>query len=203
MIELRGTTWDHPRGWGGTRATADAFTRERADVRVTWETRSLQAFADHPIGELAATYDLIVLDHPSDRGGGGEGGAARAGPAPRPGIGSTNRRRRASVAATRATPGRVISGRWRSTRRRRWRRIGLNSSTGDVPATWEQVTATQVARSPGRRAGDPRRRDLRLPRDVPVARRGAVRVGRPRRGACRGARGPGSTWPTWSVVPIR
>ena len=64
-MELRGTTWNHPRGWGGVRATAEAFTRERADVRVTWETRSLQAFADHPIEELAATYDVIVLDHPS------------------------------------------------------------------------------------------------------------------------------------------
>jgi multiple sugar transport system substrate-binding protein len=65
MIELRGSTWDHPRGWGGVRATADAFSTERPDVRVTWEVRTLQAFADHPVAELAAAYDLVVLDHPS------------------------------------------------------------------------------------------------------------------------------------------
>jgi multiple sugar transport system substrate-binding protein len=65
MMELRGSTWDHPRGWGGVRATAEAFSRERTDIRVTWEVRTLQAFADHPIEGLAAAYDLIVLDHPS------------------------------------------------------------------------------------------------------------------------------------------
>ncbi len=64
MIELRGVTWNHPRGWGGLRATAEAFVRIRPDVRVEWTERSLQAFADQPVGELAA-YDLIVIDHPS------------------------------------------------------------------------------------------------------------------------------------------
>jgi multiple sugar transport system substrate-binding protein len=65
MIELRGSTWDHPRGWGGVRASAGHFARERPGVRVSWEVRTLQSFADHPIEELASVYDLIVLDHPS------------------------------------------------------------------------------------------------------------------------------------------
>lgn len=65
MIELRGTTWDHPRGWGGVRAAADAYLAQRPDVRVTWEVRTLQAFADQSIGELASRFDLIVLDHPA------------------------------------------------------------------------------------------------------------------------------------------
>lgn len=65
MIELRGTTWDHPRGLGGVSAVADAYGREHPDVRVSWEVRSLQAFADHPVERLAERYDLIVLDHPS------------------------------------------------------------------------------------------------------------------------------------------
>jgi multiple sugar transport system substrate-binding protein len=65
VIELRGSTWDHTRGWGGVRATAEAFSRERPDVRVTWEVRTLQAFADHSVEDLAAMHDLIVLDHPS------------------------------------------------------------------------------------------------------------------------------------------
>ncbi|HYF12465.1 MAG TPA: carbohydrate ABC transporter substrate-binding protein, partial [Actinomycetota bacterium] len=65
MIELRGTTWDHPRGLGGVSAVAEAYGRAHPDIRVSWEVRSLQAFADHPVERLAETYDLIVLDHPS------------------------------------------------------------------------------------------------------------------------------------------
>jgi multiple sugar transport system substrate-binding protein len=68
VIELRGTTWDHPRGWGGVRAAAEAFSLRRPDVRVTWDVRTLQAFADQPVWELAAAYDLIVLDHPATGG---------------------------------------------------------------------------------------------------------------------------------------
>jgi multiple sugar transport system substrate-binding protein len=64
MIELRGITWDHVRGWGGLRAAAEAYRVSHPDVRVTWETRSLQGFADQPV-EALARYDLIVLDHPS------------------------------------------------------------------------------------------------------------------------------------------
>jgi multiple sugar transport system substrate-binding protein len=64
MIELRGITWDHVRGWGGLRAASAAYATARSDVRVTWEARSLQSFADQPVEDLAR-YDLIVLDHPS------------------------------------------------------------------------------------------------------------------------------------------
>jgi multiple sugar transport system substrate-binding protein len=64
MLELRGITWDHERGYGGLRAAAEAYRQVRPDVRVAWETRSLQAFADQPVEELER-YDLIVLDHPS------------------------------------------------------------------------------------------------------------------------------------------
>jgi multiple sugar transport system substrate-binding protein len=65
VIELVGTTWNHPRGWGGVRATSDAFAREHPDVRVTWDVRTLQAFADEPIGDLSGRYDLLVIDHPA------------------------------------------------------------------------------------------------------------------------------------------
>jgi multiple sugar transport system substrate-binding protein len=64
VIELRGVTWDHVRGWGGLRAAAEAYEDATGSVRVTWTPRSLGAFADQPVEELAA-YDLIVLDHPS------------------------------------------------------------------------------------------------------------------------------------------
>jgi len=33
-------------------------------VRIIWEKRSLQAFADRPIEEMADDYDLMVIDHP-------------------------------------------------------------------------------------------------------------------------------------------
>jgi multiple sugar transport system substrate-binding protein len=62
---LRGITWDHPRGLGGLQATAAAYAIARPEVRVEWATRSLQAFADQPVDELARRFDLIHLDHPA------------------------------------------------------------------------------------------------------------------------------------------
>ena len=56
-------TWDHPRAYRGLEATSAAHERDTG-VAIAWDRRSLQAFADAPIGELAETYDLIVLDHP-------------------------------------------------------------------------------------------------------------------------------------------
>ena len=31
---------------------------------IEWKKRSLQAFADEPIGELAKRFDLLIIDHP-------------------------------------------------------------------------------------------------------------------------------------------
>ncbi len=62
-VELQGITWDHERGRDPLRATAERFEAETG-IRVTWTARSLQAFADAPIPELAEQYDLLVLDHP-------------------------------------------------------------------------------------------------------------------------------------------
>ncbi len=63
-IELRGVSWDHPRGHDCMVATAEAYRAVQPDVRITWQTRSLQDFADFPIQKLAETYDLLVIDHP-------------------------------------------------------------------------------------------------------------------------------------------
>jgi multiple sugar transport system substrate-binding protein len=62
-VELRGMTWEHERGRDPLLATAARFESE-SGVRVSWEARSLQGFADAPIPELARTYDLLVYDHP-------------------------------------------------------------------------------------------------------------------------------------------
>jgi multiple sugar transport system substrate-binding protein len=62
---LRGITWDHVRGLAGLQATAAAYHAVRPGVRVEWATRSLQAFADQPVDQLARRFDLVYLDHPA------------------------------------------------------------------------------------------------------------------------------------------
>jgi multiple sugar transport system substrate-binding protein len=61
---LRGITWEHARGYGSVARASEAYRVVRPDVEVRWEYRSLQAFADHPIDDLVARYDLLVIDHP-------------------------------------------------------------------------------------------------------------------------------------------
>lgn len=62
-VELRGMTWDHPRGYEPLRACSEIW-KERAGVAVVWDRRSLQDFESFPVEELARRYDLIVIDHP-------------------------------------------------------------------------------------------------------------------------------------------
>lgn len=64
MVRLRGMTWDHARGLDPMLATSAAYAAAHPGVQITWEKRSLQAFADRPIAEMAETYDLMVIDHP-------------------------------------------------------------------------------------------------------------------------------------------
>jgi multiple sugar transport system substrate-binding protein len=59
MIQLKGITWDHPRGYAPLRACA-----RWGDIEVDWQARSLKDFGDASIAELAAEFDLIILDHP-------------------------------------------------------------------------------------------------------------------------------------------
>src|ERR1700751_1130589 len=65
MVELTGITWNHTRGYLPMVATAQRFSELHADVSITWHKRSLQAFADAPLADLAARFDLLVIDHPS------------------------------------------------------------------------------------------------------------------------------------------
>jgi multiple sugar transport system substrate-binding protein len=55
----RGLTWDHPRGYNALAAAAEASVG-----LIHWDKQPLEGFESHPIGALAARYDLIVLDHP-------------------------------------------------------------------------------------------------------------------------------------------
>jgi len=63
-VILRGITWEHPRGYDCQVACSTAFGLLHPDIVVRWEYRSLQAFADAPIEDLAERYDLLVIDHP-------------------------------------------------------------------------------------------------------------------------------------------
>lgn len=64
MAELLGMTWDHARGVDPMIATSEAYAAAHPGVTIRWEKRSLQAFADRPIEEMADRYDLMVIDHP-------------------------------------------------------------------------------------------------------------------------------------------
>lgn len=45
-------------------ATAQRFAELLPGVEIHWSKRSLQGFADQPVDQLAAAYDLLVIDHP-------------------------------------------------------------------------------------------------------------------------------------------
>ncbi len=64
VITLKGITWNHSRGFVPLVATAQRFSEMYPNVRIVWEERSLQEFADYPIQKLADRYDLLVIDHP-------------------------------------------------------------------------------------------------------------------------------------------
>lgn len=63
-ITLKGMTWSDPRGYDPVVAAAQAFATFHPDVAITWEKRSLQGFESTPVDELAARFDLMVIDHP-------------------------------------------------------------------------------------------------------------------------------------------
>jgi len=57
-------TWNHPRGYAPLEATARLYESRHPGIRIAWDRRSLKDFEDFPVAQLAATYDLIVIDHP-------------------------------------------------------------------------------------------------------------------------------------------
>ena len=65
MINLKGMTWDHPRGYDPMVASSESFTKKHNNsISITWDKRPLQAFADRPIEQMTDQYDLIVIDYP-------------------------------------------------------------------------------------------------------------------------------------------
>jgi multiple sugar transport system substrate-binding protein len=65
ITTLKGMTWDHARGFDPMVVTSEVFADQSDQkIRIVWEKRSLQAFADRPIEDMADEYDLMVIDHP-------------------------------------------------------------------------------------------------------------------------------------------
>lgn len=62
--ELRGIAWNHTRGFVSVVATAQRFEEMNPEISIRWEKRSLQAFADASMAELATRFDVIIMDHP-------------------------------------------------------------------------------------------------------------------------------------------
>ena len=73
-LTLRGMTWDHSRGYLPMIASAQRYNELHPEIEIHWKKRSLKAFEEFPVEQLAAEYDLIVIDHPF------VGYAARHGP---------------------------------------------------------------------------------------------------------------------------
>lgn len=63
MIQLRGMTWNHPRGIEPLVECARQYA-VRHPVQIVWEARSLEDFEAFSLEELARKYDLLVVDHP-------------------------------------------------------------------------------------------------------------------------------------------
>lgn len=64
MIKLKGMTWDHDRGFNPLIAASKAFQIKHPNVEISWDKRSLQAFADRPLDVIAQEYDFMIIDHP-------------------------------------------------------------------------------------------------------------------------------------------
>jgi multiple sugar transport system substrate-binding protein len=63
-ITLRGIAWDHPRALDPLLAANEVFPQVAPGVHVEWTTRSLSGFGEDPLIGLAASYDLLLIDHP-------------------------------------------------------------------------------------------------------------------------------------------
>lgn len=63
-ISLRALGWDHERCTAPMRACSEAWGLLHPEVELIWQYRSLTAFGDEPLEQVADRYDLIMIDHP-------------------------------------------------------------------------------------------------------------------------------------------
>lgn len=63
-IVLRGLAWGHRRATAPLKPLLEAFQRTHPHVTIEWTVRPLSAFEHQTIGEIAAQFDLLIIDHP-------------------------------------------------------------------------------------------------------------------------------------------
>jgi multiple sugar transport system substrate-binding protein len=63
-VTLKVLCWDHPRCVTPVKAAARAWEQTHPQVTFSFAARPLAAFNDQPITEVAATADLLFIDHP-------------------------------------------------------------------------------------------------------------------------------------------
>lgn len=63
-IHLKGMSWDHDRGYLPLASASEKFNKTHPNISISWEKRSLQAFADRPLDIIAKEYDFMIIDHP-------------------------------------------------------------------------------------------------------------------------------------------
>lgn len=64
MQMVKAITWDHPRGYNALAAAAKLRETKSSGLDIVWDKQPLEGFESHPISDLCARYDLVVLDHP-------------------------------------------------------------------------------------------------------------------------------------------
>jgi multiple sugar transport system substrate-binding protein len=64
MQVIKALTWDHPRGYNALAAATKLPKTVNSGLDIHWDKQPLEGFESHPIADLCARYDLVVLDHP-------------------------------------------------------------------------------------------------------------------------------------------
>lgn len=64
MTAYQALTWDHPRGYNALAAAAAGLDSQSDGFTIQWHKQPLEGFESHPIADLCARFDLVVLDHP-------------------------------------------------------------------------------------------------------------------------------------------
>jgi sugar lactone lactonase YvrE len=146
----RSITWDHPRGLQPLVAVAARYAGEYPGVRVEWDARSLQAFDDQSLAELATSDDLLMIDHPHVGGAVSRTAWGRSG-RPCPGRSSSAHAPSQSARSTTATGVLNTSGRWRSVpllRSRRSTPIGWMPRLARGWSCWSRDRGVQTELAP-------------------------------------------------------
>ncbi|TRM80685.1 hypothetical protein DJ524_06755 [Sulfolobus sp. D5] len=66
MITLKGLTWNHIRGYSGLIASSKYYTENvNNQIKIEWNTISLEEFEGPFFEKYVNNYDLLVIDHPT------------------------------------------------------------------------------------------------------------------------------------------